>query len=135
MYEVIKLETGGTRTVDTARGLEIRPLAVKLNAPTSFLLQWGGRQIPFEARLSKREKPHKASLVWMVVRVGSGDTREGPMSYVFASAEEEGLARQYISEGLTAYRVPGMESGMQVHVIFALGWGRAMLEAKKMRKQ
>jgi hypothetical protein len=103
------------RTVDEARGIELRFVDSGPERPNRFLLTVAGAPIGFEASVRTIETPGgEQRLVWTVHRLGEGflavQWRDGGSSFVqvpahrFASAAERAAVRDHIGAALRVYR-------------------------------
>jgi hypothetical protein len=97
------------RTVDRERDAVLQMLFSRGREINLFVLEWGGRRIPFwgEKRVGRDPASGTETLRWEVVRIGIGHDDGLPErtvpTYRFASAEEREAATALILEGLRVH--------------------------------
>jgi len=98
------------RVVDEGSGASLTQLLRRGYEINLFVLDWGGRRIPFWGEFRNDRDPVSDILTvrWKVGRLGLGHnnprTPESSVdSYRFASAEERATAIELILEGMRAY--------------------------------
>jgi hypothetical protein len=105
------------RTVDHDRGAVLRMIMAgssEYERPHLFVLEWGGRRIPFQAYAHYRqvEAVGIRALRWEVFGLGKGfeTRRESPADYIFGSAEERTEAEALILEALRVHGIVAIDN-------------------------